>query len=109
MVDEGLTALAGLTPVRGVGRVVGVGNQLLRPLRPIRRHLLDKRRDVDAGRRNGPGTFLCAYGFHSQIIPVRLQASGHRLQGKPTARTYSVNRRSTFRLQQSLKPEAYNL
>src|SRR5215213_8660728 len=71
MVDEGLAALTDLSPVRGVGRVVGVGDQLFRSLGPVRRYLLDKRRDVHARRRNGPGTLLCSDGFHTQIIPAR--------------------------------------
>jgi hypothetical protein len=35
VVDERLAALAGLAPVRRVGRVVGLGDQLLSPLGPI--------------------------------------------------------------------------
>src|SRR5215212_2219969 len=71
MVDKRLAALAGLAPVGRVGRVVGFGDQLLRPLRPVGRHLLDKRRYGYARCRYRPRTFLCAYGFHGKIISAR--------------------------------------
>src|SRR5919112_341961 len=71
VVDERFAALAGLAPVRRVGRVVGVGDQLLRPLRAVGGHLLDKRRYGYARCRYRPGAFLCAYGFHTKIISAR--------------------------------------
>src|ERR671920_1660904 len=75
MVDEWFAALTGLAPVRRVGRVVGVGDQLLRPLRAVGGHLLDKRRYGYARCRYRPGAFLCAYGFHTKIIPVGIKRS----------------------------------
>src|SRR5215212_2255029 len=87
MVDERLAALASLAPVRRVGHVVGVGDQLLRPLGSVGRDLLDKRRYCYARRRYSLRAFLCTNGFHSEIIPVRLQASGIRCCMEHQART----------------------
>ena len=85
VIDEGLPALADLTPVGGMRGVIGLRDQLLRPLGPIPRDLLDERRYVCARRRYRPWAFFCTNWLHSEIISARRFAPFSTLRLRLTA------------------------